>query len=190
MTEPSIRAALPADAAALAALAADTFRDAFAADNTAEDLALHLATHYGEAQQRREIGDPNVTTLVAEATGVLIGFCQLRAQTPPPCIDGRGMDLATLLEVQRFYVRSGWHGKGVAQKLMQTALAAATERGARNVWLGVFHRNLRAQAFYGKFGFVAVGEHTFTVGTDPQRDVIMLAPVPAPAHGAHRIRSA
>jgi diamine N-acetyltransferase len=189
MTQPLIRTALPRDAASLAALAADTFREAFAGDNTPADLALHLATYYGETQQRREIDDSNVTTLVAEANGRLIGFCQVRAQPPPHSIHASVADLATLLEVQRFYVRSGWHGLGVAQALMQAALAAAYERGARQVWLGVFHQNRRAQAFYAKFGFVAAGEHTFTVGTDPQRDIIMLAPVPAPAHGAHPIRS-
>jgi diamine N-acetyltransferase len=189
MTTPFIRTARPDGVQALSALAADTFRDAFAADNTAEDLALHLATHYGVTQQRREIDDPNVTTLLAEAAGELIGYCQIRAQSPPPCVGSNLVNLQTLLEVQRFYVRRAWHGQGVAQALMRAALAAAGKRGANNVWLGVFHQNLRAQAFYTKFGFVAVGEHTFTVGNDPQRDVVMLAPVSAPSGDARRIQS-
>ncbi len=52
---PTIRLARPADAAALAELAARTFREAFGADNRPEDLALHLASAYGPVQQARRI---------------------------------------------------------------------------------------------------------------------------------------
>ena len=47
----SIRPAQAGDAAALAAFAARTFRETFAADNTAEDMALYLAANYGPERQ-------------------------------------------------------------------------------------------------------------------------------------------
>ncbi|MFN7984164.1 MAG: hypothetical protein U0Q11_20145 [Vicinamibacterales bacterium] len=37
----------------------------------------------------------------------------------------------------------------------------------------MWEHNPRAIAFYRKFGFEIVGDHVFTVGTDPQRDLVM-----------------
>ena len=50
----------------------------------------------------------------------------------------------------------------------------ARARGARELWLGVWERNERAQAFYRKCGFRKVGTQIFVVGTDPQTDHVML----------------
>jgi ribosomal protein S18 acetylase RimI-like enzyme len=61
----------------------------------------------------------------------------------------------------------------VAQQLMTAAIAAARGRGAVSLWLGVWERNPRAQAFYKKSGFRDVGTHTFYVGTDAQTDRVM-----------------
>lgn len=163
-----VRSATPADAASLAVLAEATFRDAFANDNSAADMDAHCARHYGEAQQRAEILDPAMATLVAEAAGALVGFGQLRAGHVPACVQG-----ARPREVQRLYVERGWHGRGVAQALMDALLAQARTQGGDVAWLGVWERNPRAIAFYRKMGFGPVGEHVFTVGSDPQRDLVL-----------------
>ena len=77
-------------------------------------------------------------------------------------------------EIQRLYVVEDWHGKGVAQALMQACIEAMQRRGADVVWLGVWEHNPRAIAFYGKFGFVVAGEHVFSLGGDQQRDLVMV----------------
>ena len=41
------------------------------------------------------------------------------------------------------------------------------------LWLGVWERNVRAQAFYRKQGFTVVGSQIFRLGSDPQRDLVM-----------------
>ena len=139
--------------------------------NTPEDMALHCSAHYGETIQAAEILDPAVTTLLSEQDGQLIGYLQLRWEPAPPCV------LATRpAEVQRLYVAAAWHGQGVAQQLLDQALGLAADRGADAVWLGVWERNPRAIAFYRKFGFVEVGAHVFPLGTDPQRDLILVRP--------------
>ena len=38
------------------------------------------------------------------------------------------------------------------------------------MYLGVWEKNLRAQAFYRKWKFSRVGEHVFYMGDDPQID--------------------
>jgi RimJ/RimL family protein N-acetyltransferase len=59
---------------------------------------------------------------------------------------------------------------------MATCLAEITARGADVAWLGVWERNPRAIAFYRKWGFAEVGAHTFVVGDDPQRDLVLCRP--------------
>jgi hypothetical protein len=44
---------------------------------------------------------------------------------------------------------------------------------AERKWLGIWERNPRALASYQKWGFEVVADHIFTVGNDPQRDLIM-----------------
>jgi diamine N-acetyltransferase len=165
----AIRRADPADAAPLAELAARTFADAFAAGNTAEDLAAYLEQTYGEAQQRREILDEEGITLVVEEGGALIAFAQLRRGEAPECVEG-----AQPVELARFYVDRPWHGRGVAQQLMDAARAAARNLGGKTFWLGVWERNPRAIAFYEKCGFRDVGSHKFLVGSDLQTDRVMV----------------
>ena len=137
----------------------------YAADNRPEDIAEHLARSFGPAQQAREIGDPALVTLLAERDGALVGFAQLRWGAPPVAVTSRDA-----VEIQRFYVDRPWHRRGVAQALMGAALA---EAGAA-AWLGVWERNPRAIAFYRKLGFVEVGSQEFLLGSDRQRDVVML----------------
>ncbi len=166
---PSLRKATPADAPALAQIAEATFRTTFAASNSADHMATHCATHYGERIQSAEIADPRMVTLLAEEQGQLIGYAQLRWGDPPQCVPATHPG-----EIQRLYVTDAWHGKGVAQALMDAAIAEIARRGADAAWLGVWEHNPRAIAFYRKAGFVEVGDHTFDLGGDPQRDVIMV----------------
>jgi ribosomal protein S18 acetylase RimI-like enzyme len=156
----TVRRGTPADAAALAELGERTFRDAFAADNTPEDLELYVAKTYGEAQQRRELEDPRQVALLVEDGGVPIAFAQLKLE-------------GERLEIARFYVDRGHHGRGVAHELMQHVLATARELGVTVVFLGVWERNPRAIRFYEKCGFVDVGSHPFLVGHDLQTDRLM-----------------
>lgn len=172
----TIRHGLPADAAALAELAARTFRETFAADTPPEDMALHLAQAYGARQQQRELAEPDITTLLVEVDGHLAGYAQVRSGVAPECVTGESP-----VELWRFYIAQPWQGRGVAQALMQRVEGEAYRRGGRTVWLGVWERNARAKAFYQKCGFSDAGAHVFMVGTDAQTDRILVRPL----HGKH-----
>ena len=165
----TIRNAYLADAKALASLADKTFRATFGAANTPQDIALHCATSYNEAAQTKEIADPKAMTVVAEDAGVLVGFAQLRWGVVPSCVEAEHP-----MELQRLYVDAAWHGKGIAHEIMNACFDEAAKRNADAVWLGVWEKNPRAVSFYRKLGFVEVGEHTFVLGQDRQRDLIMV----------------
>lgn len=164
----TVRTATPADAGRLSELAVRTFRDTYAEHNRPENMARYLAAHFSPRHQAEELADPEMATVVAEAGDRLLGYAQLRAGTPPDCVPGPGR-----LELSRFYVDRPWHGRGVAQALMNGTVAEAGRRGARTLWLGVWERNSRGIAFYRKCGFADVGAQTFVLGSDRQDDRVM-----------------
>jgi diamine N-acetyltransferase len=163
-----IRTAVPADAAVLADLARTTFYGTFAATNDPNDMALHLERAYGLPQQTAELIDPGITTLLGEQDGMAVAYAQVRGGHVPACVTGPAP-----VELWRFYVAQDFHGRGIAQQLMDRVKSEARQRGAATLWLGVWEHNARARAFYAKCGFADAGQHVFLFGTDPQTDVVM-----------------
>lgn len=168
MTDLVIRRATVDDAAHLADFGARTFHDAFAADNRPEDMAAYLASAFGRPQQTAELTSPDWVTLLVEIDGATAAFAQVRRQSPPAAVTGPAP-----IEIHRFYVQRGWHGRGVAGALMQACLDVVRELGGRTAWLSVWERNPRALAFYAKHGFTRSGMAEFWVGPDCQTDHIM-----------------
>jgi ribosomal protein S18 acetylase RimI-like enzyme len=163
-----IRRATRGDAAALTAFGRRVFGQTFEAGNDPGDLAAYLDESYVEARQQEELADPAIETWLLEDEEALIAFAQLRDRAP-----GAGVPGAQPIELWRFYVDFAWHGRGAAQTLMAAVEEAARARGGSTLWLGVWERNVRAQAFYRKQGFTVVGSQIFSLGNDPQRDLVM-----------------
>ena len=177
--ETIVRPAAIADAASVSQLGAVTFRETFEGENTPEDMARYLANAFTPNQQAAEIADPAGAVLLAERRHTsddaeLVGYVHLAPGPAPAAVGGPAP-----LELKRLYVKRAWHGQGVAQALMDAALDTARARGAQTLWLGVWERNPRALAFYRKYGFVRVGEHTFVLGADAQTDWLLTRPVEA-----------
>ena len=171
LTESSqmIRKAQLRDAKHLSEIAESTFRAAFHAMNTAEQMSLHCARNYGEQIQAAEISNPARVTLLCEEPGKLAGYAQLRWDGAPGCVTALRPG-----QIQRLYVDAEWHGKGIAQELMSACIDEMKQRGSDAVWLGVWEHNARAISFYRKFGFAEVGEQEFALGGDAQRDLVMV----------------
>lgn len=163
-----VRRATPSDVAALTAFGRRVFAQTFEAGNDPTDLRAYLDGSYVETRQQEELADPGIDTLLVESGAALIAFAQLRDGPPGDGVTGPGP-----IELWRFYVDFDWHGRGVAQMLMTAVEDAVRARGGSTLWLGVWERNVRAQAFYRKQGFTVVGSQIFTLGADPQRDLVM-----------------
>ena len=168
-----IRPATRDDAAALSQVGAATFRETFEGENAPEDMQRYLAEAFAPDRQAEEIADPAGTVLLADYHGdsggaELVGYAHLVSGPVPEVVRG-----VAPLELKRLYVVRAWHGRGVAQALMEAAVDAARGRGASTLWLGVWERNPRAVAFYTKYGFERVGEHTFMLGADSQTDWLL-----------------
>lgn len=163
-----IRAATVHDAVALSALGERTFRDTFSDSNSAADMDAYCAKAFGAEIQLRELGDAATITIVVEHANRLIAYAQLVANKTHPSVIGRRP-----VELKRLYVEKAFHGTAVAPQLLRASEERAVAEGADVVWLGVWERNPRAIRFYQKNGFREVGEHTFAVGSDVQRDLVM-----------------
>jgi len=177
-----IRDATALDASSLAAFAAALFRDTYATSAAPADLESYIAQHFTAAAQTAEIAATDWRTLVAEVDGELVGYAQLWHGPAPACVHGGAGHPGPALEIKRFYVARRWQGRGIAPQLMATCLH--TPARGTPIWLGVFAHNSRAIAFYSKCGFRVVGETTFLMGQDPQRDYIMLAPSALESRGS------
>jgi len=164
-----IRKARPLDAMPLSRLAESTFREAFGHLNTVENMDAHCRASYSEAMQAAEISNPNMVVLMGWQKEDLVGFAQLCWGVAPDCVQGN-----TSGELMKLYVASDWHGKGVAQDLMHACIEEMKKHGSDVLWLGVWEKNPRAIAFYKKFGFAERGDHIFRLGSDPQRDIVMV----------------
>jgi len=163
-----IRRALDSDVNILAELGRTTFIETFAKDNRTEDMELYVAENFGTEKQLQEIRDPRRWIEIAWSGDRAVGFLHLMESVPDPSVIG-----GKSFEILRLYVDSRWHGKGVGAALMEKSFQIAREKGFDKLWLGVWERNIRAQAFYRKYGFEIVGKHIFRLGTDDQIDFIM-----------------
>jgi GNAT superfamily N-acetyltransferase len=164
----SIRVADVRDAAVLADLGRRTFRETFAADNTPEDMAAYTAEAFTVGRIAAEIGETRSVFLVAEASQEAVGFARLAPEAPPACVTG-----PSPIRLVKLYVSADAIGSGVGAALVRASFEWASNSGHRTLWLGVWEHNLRARAFYERWGFAPVGFETFRLGSDDQNDVLM-----------------
>jgi tRNA-Thr(GGU) m(6)t(6)A37 methyltransferase TsaA len=167
-SEVTVRRAEAEDAVLLAELGERTFREAFGAANTQEDMASYLARSFGPQIQARELAEEDSAFLIAEVAGAAVGYARLTSGPAPPCVPG-----IRAAEIVRFYVDAPWIDTDVSGVLMAACLAEARTRRSDVVWLDVWEDDLQAIAFYFKWGFAVVGEQEFVLGDDVQRDLLM-----------------
>ena len=166
----SVAKANLATATRLAALGRQTFSETFAAANSPEDMAAFLDATYQPERVLAQLQDPHCTYLLTEMQGQAVGYLQLWQDSTLGLPAG---DTTTRqLEIKQLYILEDWIGTGLGATLMRRALEVAQASGVSAVVLGVWEHNQRAQAFYQRFGFRAVGEVAFKLGEDVQRDLI------------------
>ena len=113
------------DADALDAMAQESWRRTFAHGYDPADLQAYLAEAYGPAGKlRAHLADPAVTWQVARTQEQIVGYAKL----VPPWLKEAGPDEAQLGQL---YIDYDWHGRGIAQALMDCSIATARAGGAR-----------------------------------------------------------
>ena len=128
-------------------------------------MQAYLESAFTVSQLTSELNDPQAIWVLAEVEDELAAYAKLFPGEVPECVRGDSP-----IELVRFYVDQRWHGSGVAAKLMEICLNEARQHGFKTMYLGVWEKNFRAQAFYRKWRFERTGEHIFQMGDDPQTD--------------------
>jgi ribosomal protein S18 acetylase RimI-like enzyme len=164
----TIRVATGDDVSLLSELSATTFREAFAHENSPEDMEAYLKESFSQEQLTRELSDPAAAFFIAELSGKLLGYAKLLSGEPDASVRG-----SNPVELVRLYVLPESIGHGVGAALMEACIRESKERGFKTLWLGVWEHNPRAIRFYQKWGFQEVGSHIFQLGSDAQTDLIM-----------------
>lgn len=170
----SVRRAGPDDAAALAAVAAATFRLACPPSVTEESMALFVRDVLSRRRFEEYLSDPARALFVAERPDVpgAVGYAMLVVGEPADEDVRQALTHRPTAELSKIYVLPDAHGAGVSRVLMEAALEAARAAGAEGVWLGVNQLNVRAQRFYAKSGFTRVGTKRFLVGHRYEDDFV------------------
>ncbi|MBI3789676.1 MAG: GNAT family N-acetyltransferase [Gemmatimonadetes bacterium] len=166
----TVRVAVPADAAALAAFGARTFAATYEHDNDPAHTAAHLARTFTPERQLAEITDPGRVMLLAEVDGELASYALVHVDSPAPVTGVTGR----VGELERIYVDSRWHGRGLADAMMDAILEHTAQAGVEALWLAVWEKNARAIRFYERRGFREAGTTVFMYGNDPQNDRVMV----------------
>ena len=121
MTEPVIRPARLADAAALAVLGrqtfVDTFVEGFSIPYPADDLAAFLDKSFSVETISSKLVEPGTAWWVAERDGAILGFANTGPNTLPHP-DAR----PSHAELRRLYIGRDAQGLGLGTKLLKLAL--------------------------------------------------------------------
>ncbi len=169
----TVRDATVDDAARLAEFGARTFVATYDHANNPAETAAHVARTYGEARQRAEIEDPTRQMLVVDVDGALGAYALLHNGALSPVEWTSGPQV----ELERIYVDQVWHGRGLADALMDSILEKIAGIGAESIWLTVWEENPRAIRFYERRGFREIGTTRFMYGNEPQTDKVLVRAV-------------
>ena len=172
-----VRLARPDDAAAVSELAARTFPDACPSSLPAEAIEEHIATQLSPTVFAAVISSPEEHRLfVVEVEGALVGYVltHVGAHALPGDLVRPGRVEEGSAYLSKCYVGEEWRGSGIADALIERAVADAGEAGHMSIVLGTNRGNKSAQAFYKRHSFRKRSSRTFDVGGVRNYDVVMV----------------
>lgn len=148
----TLHTATPSDADDIASLLAVSWRAAYGAILTPDELAIVAREWHHPDRLRLQISNPLVRFLSARTdTGVLVGVAKVM----------RSGDGATVT-ILRLYVLPGYQGQGIGSRLLDRAVAAFPT--AQRIVLQVAEGNPSGLSFWTKRGFRACGPDEARIG--------------------------
>lgn len=172
MTKISVRDADPSDVPELAALGTSVFLATYGDTTASDDIEPHVAGHFSERAIAAALAESNVRYLLASSGKRCAGFVKIVDGDVPPAVP-----VPNALEVQQLYVSTDFQRMGVGRVLMDTAVGHSKACGAGGIWLSVWTEADWATSFYSGYGFRALGQVPFTIGTTEYIDYLMWLPL-------------
>ena len=168
MGDVAIRIADKEDAELIANITRLTFYEAFAAENTKENMDKFLNERLSKEKLIAEVGAAGNIFLLAYDENGPAGYVRMIETAQDDNFGG-----VPAIEISRIYAMPHKIGKGIGHLLMQACIDTAKKLNKKMIWLGVWEKNQRGISFYEKWGFEKFGEHDFILGDDVQLDWLM-----------------
>jgi diamine N-acetyltransferase len=171
-TDIVIRLGEPKDAADLSKLAEKLFVQTYTGMIPANALESYVTEAFSYPQQLTELEDINVTSLLVEHAGDLVGYAQVCKNAIPVKSDS-----SVVMELSRIYIDQSCHGMGIGKLLLTKVMDMLKSQSCEQIWLGVWDKNLQAISFYKKHGFSVAGTQKFSIGNKDYNDFVMLGSI-------------
>lgn len=152
----------------LRSLCIQTFAEAFAEQNTHENIEAYTRSAFNLEQLQLELKQENARWFFLILDNKKIGYTKLNLFR-----DSDENVVLDTMELQRIYILKKYHGNGYGKTFIEHAMSVAKTHNISTIWLGVWEDNLNALAFYKRCGFREYGSHIFQLGGDSQRDILM-----------------
>ena len=165
----TIKPITTSDVEKLQKVSRETFKATFDPYTAPNDMVRFLEEDYETVKLVKEIENPNSRFYFLMVQNEIAGYLKINVG------DAQTEHLReNALEVERIYLRSSFQHRGLGNVLLDFAEKTAREEGKDYMWLGVYEKNVPAQHFYKRHGFIKVSQHTFQVGSDPQTDWLLV----------------
>ncbi|MDQ6769698.1 MAG: GNAT family N-acetyltransferase [Gemmatimonadota bacterium] len=166
----TIRRCGPDDAAAIAALGARLFVQAYGPTHPEPELSRYLGSAYSVETISDAIEREGSSVFVAkDSSGEPVAYAHMHETEEVPT----GFEGLAAFEIVRFYVDGACQGRGVGAALMSHCCDVALRAGADTIWLQVWSQAPWAVGFYRRMGFEIVGRKPFYFGERVDEDHVM-----------------
>lgn len=141
----NIRQATESDAADIARIHVDTWRVAYAGIVPESHLSNLSVNDCKQKWAKTLSKSANGTRVAVMPDGQTVGWTSFGPS--------RDSDRQGICELYAIYLDNSHWGQGIGRKLMEDAVSLLRDNGFTTITLWVLQENMRARAFYEKFGF-------------------------------------
>ncbi|MBW1297641.1 GNAT family N-acetyltransferase [Aquimarina litoralis] len=160
---------LPKDTYELLEIGKTTFYDAFGPPlNTEENIQKYLDQNFTLNKITEEILHPESQFFFITYQNDIVGYIKLNFGSAQTEIKD-----SNAVEVERIYIRKAFQSMGFGQAVFNWIIEVAKKDKMDFIWLGVWNENIRAIKFYKKNGFIPFDTHSFMLGSEKQKDIMM-----------------
>lgn len=152
----------------LVEISISTFRETYAHNTSAKDLEDYISKSFSPDTLKKEIQNPCIHYQLIVTSNEILGYSKLEEHLPPVSIPN-----SKVIELARIYLRKKYWNQGLGEPFLNQQFEVSRQLNMTGIWLSVWIENKQALRFYEKHGFQTIGEQTFMVGDDPQKDIIL-----------------
>ena len=164
----TIRKAHPDDAMCLGILGTHVFLDTYAGTGIRAALAKEVLRAFNTGEMGALLQRDDITVFIAESSGHLIGFAQIRTGVTEAGVTGTHP-----AELERLYLHGAFIGIGLGTRLLTASERHATSAGADTLWLSCLASNTRAERFYARNQYSRCGTLTFEMEGEQHENVVL-----------------